>query len=191
MTQARVVIENSLMGRNFPLCLCQCVVLHHANGSGPQTCLMATGPLLEWYETYAPVPHLPTECGCHSWHHCQASHEGMIKRRSPLSGVLYAELILTADGPKVIGSTLVWRSETQIILPRLTSDFAQISRIFSMARSLISRGRARVWLWVWLSNVLATNVKHQTVLAYEKECQVAIKKPRNIITTMQRLSLRK
>lgn len=52
--------------------------------------------------------------------------EGMIKEGLPYLGVLYAGLILTADGPKVIEFNARFGDpETQIILPRLTSDFAQ------------------------------------------------------------------
>ena len=50
----------------------------------------------------------------------------MIKEGRPYTGVLYAGLILTADGPKVIEfNSRFGDPETQIILPRLTSDFAQ------------------------------------------------------------------
>ena len=50
----------------------------------------------------------------------------MIKEGRPYLGVLYAGLILTADGPKVIEFNARFGDpETQIILPRLTSDFAQ------------------------------------------------------------------
>ncbi|MQP74264.1 phosphoribosylglycinamide synthetase C domain-containing protein, partial [Streptococcus mitis] len=49
-----------------------------------------------------------------------------IKEGRPYLGVLYAGLILTADGPKVIEFNARFGDpETQIILPRLTSDFAQ------------------------------------------------------------------
>ena len=52
--------------------------------------------------------------------------EGMIKEGRPYLGVLYAGLILTADGPKVIEFNARFGDpETQIILPRLTSDFAR------------------------------------------------------------------
>ena len=52
--------------------------------------------------------------------------EGMIDEGRPYLGVLYAGLILTADGPKVIEfNSRFGDPETQIILPRLTSDFAQ------------------------------------------------------------------
>ena len=45
--------------------------------------------------------------------------EGMIKEGRPYTGVLYAGLILTADGPKVIEfNSRFGDPETQIILPR-------------------------------------------------------------------------
>ena len=47
----------------------------------------------------------------------------MIKEGRPYLGVLYAGLILTADGPKVIEFNARFGDpETQIILPRLISD---------------------------------------------------------------------
>ena len=52
--------------------------------------------------------------------------EGMTKEGRPYTGVLYVGLILTADGPKVIEfNSRFGNPETQIILSRLTSDFAQ------------------------------------------------------------------
>lgn len=50
---------------------------------------------------------------------------GMIVEGRPYTGILYAGLILTADGPKVIEFNARFGDpETQVILPRLTSDFA-------------------------------------------------------------------
>ncbi|CAM2854265.1 phosphoribosylamine--glycine ligase [Streptococcus acidominimus] len=52
--------------------------------------------------------------------------QGMIAEGRPYLGVLYAGLILTDQGPKVIEFNARFGDpETQIILPRLTSDFAQ------------------------------------------------------------------
>lgn len=52
--------------------------------------------------------------------------EGMIAEGRSYLGVLYAGLILTDQGPKVIEFNARFGDpETQIILPRLTSDFAQ------------------------------------------------------------------
>ena len=50
----------------------------------------------------------------------------MIEEGRPYLGILYAGLIVTADGPKVIEFNARFGDpETQIILPRMTSDLAQ------------------------------------------------------------------
>ncbi|HHA9624387.1 TPA: phosphoribosylamine--glycine ligase, partial [Streptococcus pneumoniae] len=76
---------------------------------------------------YAPVPHLPQSVVDTAVDTIvKPVLEGMIKEGRPYLGVLYAGLILTADGPKVIEFNARFGDpETQIILPRLTSDFAQ------------------------------------------------------------------
>ena len=76
---------------------------------------------------YAPVPHLPESVVATAVDTIvKPVLEGMIKEGRPYLGVLYAGLILTTDGPKVIEFNARFGDpETQIILPRLTSDFAQ------------------------------------------------------------------
>ncbi|HGD2980110.1 TPA: phosphoribosylamine--glycine ligase [Streptococcus agalactiae] len=76
---------------------------------------------------YAPVPHLPQSVVDTAVETIvKPVLEGMIAEGRPYLGVLYAGLILTADGPKVIEfNSRFGDPETQIILPRLTSDFAQ------------------------------------------------------------------
>ena len=76
---------------------------------------------------YAPVPHLSQSVVDTAVDTIvKPVLEGMIKEDRPYLGVLYAGLILTADGPKVIEFNARFGDpETQIILPRLTSDFAQ------------------------------------------------------------------
>ena len=69
----------------------------------------------------------------------------MIKEGRPYTGVLYAGLILTADGPKVIEfNSRFGDPETQIILPRLTSDLHKTSLTFWKVKSQPSLGRTRV-----------------------------------------------
>ncbi|MGO3790428.1 MAG: phosphoribosylamine--glycine ligase [Enterococcus gilvus] len=52
---------------------------------------------------------------------------GMIKNDTPFTGILYAGLIATEKGPKVIEFNARFGDpETQVVLPRLTSDLAQI-----------------------------------------------------------------
>lgn len=108
---ARVVIEEFLEGEEFSL---------FAFVNGDKFYIMPTaqdhkraydgdkGPNTGGMGAYAPVL------------------EGVIKEGRPYLGVLYAGLILTADGPKVIEFNARFGDpETQLILPRLTSDFAQ------------------------------------------------------------------
>ncbi|MDR0691184.1 MAG: phosphoribosylamine--glycine ligase [Streptococcaceae bacterium] len=52
---------------------------------------------------------------------------GMGKDGTPFTGILYAGLIATKEGPKVIEFNARFGDpETQVVLPRLTSDLAQI-----------------------------------------------------------------
>ena len=127
---ARVVIEEFLEGEEFSL---------FAFVNGDKFYIMPTaqdhkraydgdkGPNTGGMGAYAPVPHLPqsvVETAVDTI--VKPVLEGMIKEGRPYLGVLYAGLILTADGPKVIEFNARFGDpETQIILPRLTSDFAQ------------------------------------------------------------------
>ena len=59
------------------------------------------------------------------------AHEGMAEEGTPFTGILYAGLIATADGPKVIEFNARFGDpETEVVLPKLTSDLgAGISAI--------------------------------------------------------------
>ena len=103
--------------------------------------------------------------------------EGMIKEGRPYTGVLYAGLILTADGPKVIEfNSRFGDPETQIILPRLTSDFAQ-----NITDILEGKEPAITWTdkGVTLGVVVASN---GYPLAYEKGVKLPAKTEGDIIT---------
>lgn len=53
--------------------------------------------------------------------------EGMAQEGCPFSGVLYAGLMLTTRGPKVLEFNVrLGDPETQVVLPRLKSDLAQV-----------------------------------------------------------------
>ena len=101
----------------------------------------------------------------------------MIKEGRPYTGVLYAGLILTADGPKVIEfNSRFGDPETQIILPRLTSDFAQnITDILEGKEPTITWTDKGVTLGV----VVASN---GYPLAYEKGVKLPAKTEGDIIT---------
>ena len=127
---ARVVIEEFLDGEEFSLFVFV---------NGDKFYILPTaqdhkraydgdkGPNTGGMGAYAPVPHLPQSVVDQSVETIiKPVLKGMITEGRPYLGVLYAGLILTADGPKVIEfNSRFGDPETQIILPRLTSDFAQ------------------------------------------------------------------
>ncbi|MBF0787742.1 MULTISPECIES: phosphoribosylamine--glycine ligase [unclassified Streptococcus] len=127
---ARVVIEEFLSGEEFSL---------FAFVNGEDFYLMPTaqdhkrafnddkGPNTGGMGAYAPVPHLPASVIEQSVEEIiKPILKGMTAESRPYLGVLYAGLISTAEGPKVIEFNARFGDpETQIILPRLTSDFAK------------------------------------------------------------------
>ena len=127
---ARVVIEEFLDGEEFSL---------FAFVNGDTFYIMPTaqdhkraydgdkGPNTGGMGAYAPVPHLSDTLISQSIETIvKPVLEGMIAEGRPYLGILYAGLIVTADGPKVIEFNARFGDpETQIILPRLTSDLAQ------------------------------------------------------------------
>lgn len=127
---ARVVIEEFLEGEEFSL---------FALVNGDQFYILPTaqdhkrafdgdqGPNTGGMGAYAPVPHLPQSVVDTAVDNIvKPILAGMIAEERPYLGVLYAGLILTDQGPKVIEFNARFGDpETQIILPRLTSDFAQ------------------------------------------------------------------
>ncbi|MDQ0222093.1 phosphoribosylamine--glycine ligase [Streptococcus moroccensis] len=127
---ARVVIEEFLEGEEFSL---------FAFANGDQYYIMPTaqdhkraydgdkGPNTGGMGAYAPVPHLPQSLVDKAVATIvEPVLKGMIAEGRPYLGILYCGLIVTAEGPKVIEFNARFGDpETQIILPRLRSDFAQ------------------------------------------------------------------
>ena len=127
---ARVVIEEFLDGEEFSL---------FAFVNGDTFYIMPTaqdhkraydgdkGPNTGGMGAYAPVPHLSEALINQSIETIvKPVLKGMITEGRPYLGILYAGLIVTAEGPKVIEFNARFGDpETQIILPRLTSDLAQ------------------------------------------------------------------
>ena len=178
---ARVVIEEFLDGEEFSL---------FAFVNGDQFYILPTaqdhkraydgdkGPNTGGMGAYAPVPHLPQSVVDQSVETIiKPVLKGMIAEGRPYLGVLYAGLILTADGPKVIEFNARFGDpETQIILPRLTSDFAQnITDILDKKEPTIT------WLdeEVTLGVVVASN---GYPLEYEKGLPLPEKTAGDIIT---------
>ena len=178
---ARVVIEEFLDGEEFSL---------FAFVNGDRFYIMPTaqdhkraydgdkGPNTGGMGAYAPVPHLPQSVVVQSVETIiKPVLKGMIAEGRPYLGVLYAGLILTDDGPKVIEfNSRFGDPETQIILPRLTSDFAQnITDILDKKEPTIT------WLdeGVTLGVVVASN---GYPLDYEKGLPLPEKTAGDIIT---------
>ena len=127
---ARVVIEEFLDGEEFSL---------FAFVNGDTFYIMPTaqdhkraydgdkGPNTGGMGAYAPVPHLSDALINQSIETIvKPVLKGMIAEGRPYLGILYAGLIVTTEGPKVIEFNARFGDpETQIILPRLTSDLAQ------------------------------------------------------------------
>ena len=178
---ARVVIEEFLDGEEFSL---------FAFVNGDKFYILPTaqdhkraydgdkGPNTGGMGAYAPVPHLPQSVVNQSIETIiKPVLKGMIAEGRPYLGVLYAGLILTAGGPKVIEfNSRFGDPETQIILPRLTSDFAQnITDILDKKEPTIT------WLdeGVTLGVVVASN---GYPLDYEKGVELPAKTEGDIIT---------
>jgi phosphoribosylamine--glycine ligase len=127
----RVVVEEHLEGPELSLlALCdgeRAVPLASAQdykriGEGNQ------GPNTGGMGSYSPVPAVDAEQArllCRAIH--QPVLDEMARRGSPFHGVLYAGLMLTADGPKVLEFNVRFGDpETQAILPRLRSDLLEL-----------------------------------------------------------------
>ncbi|WP_019774604.1 phosphoribosylamine--glycine ligase [Streptococcus sobrinus] len=178
---ARVVIEEFLDGEEFSL---------FAFVNGNKFYILPTaqdhkraydgdkGPNTGGMGAYAPVPHLPQSVVNRSVETIvKPVLEGMMAEGRPYLGVLYAGLILTADGPKVIEfNSRFGDPETQIILPRLTSDFAQnISDILD--------GKEPTLTWIEQGVTLGVVVASEGYpLAYEKGVELPEKTSGDIIT---------
>ncbi|MGQ7393315.1 phosphoribosylamine--glycine ligase [Streptococcus suis] len=178
---ARVVIEEFLAGEEFSL---------FALVNGDQFYILPTaqdhkrafdgdqGPNTGGMGAYAPVPHLPqgvVDTAVDTI--VKPILDGMIAEGRSYLGVLYAGLILTDQGPKVIEFNARFGDpETQIILPRLTSDFAQ-----NIDDILHKRPTQLTWLDsdVTLGVVVASN---GYPLDYEKGVELPAKTEGDITT---------
>ncbi|MBO4127879.1 phosphoribosylamine--glycine ligase [Streptococcus suis] len=178
---ARVVIEEFLAGEEFSL---------FSLVNGDQFYILPTaqdhkrafdgdqGPNTGGMGAYAPVPHLPQSVMDTAVDTIvKPILDGMIAEGRSYLGVLYAGLILTDQGPKVIEFNARFGDpETQIILPRLTSDFAQ-----NIDDILHKRPTQLTWLdsGVTLGVVVASN---GYPLDYEKGVELPAKTEVDITT---------
>ena len=128
---AKVVIEDFLDGQEFslmsfvngtdfwPMPISQDHKRAHDGDEGPNTGGMGA---------YSPVPQIPQSVVDEAIEKIvRPTVEGMAEEGTPFTGILYAGLIATADGPKVIEFNARFGDpETEVVLPRLKSDIVDI-----------------------------------------------------------------
>ncbi|MFU9961330.1 phosphoribosylamine--glycine ligase [Gardnerella vaginalis] len=143
---AKVVIEEFLQGQEFSLMsfvsgtdfwvmpISQDHKRAHDGDTGPNTGGMGA---------YSPVPQISDETVQRVIDEIvRPTVEGLAKEGTPFTGVLYAGLIDTASGPKVIEFNARFGDpETEVVLPRLTSDFGEA--IFN-----ILHGKEPTFTWI-------------------------------------------
>ncbi|MEG0293903.1 phosphoribosylamine--glycine ligase [Enterococcus sp.] len=130
-SSARVVIEEFLAGEEFSL-------LAFVDGEKVYPMVIAQdhkrafdfdqGPNTGGMGAYTPVPQISEAIVEQSVQEVlYPTVQGMIQRGTPYHGILYAGLIATEDGPKVIEFNARFGDpETQVVLPRLESSLAQV-----------------------------------------------------------------
>lgn len=128
---AKVVVEEFLVGEEFsllafvrnqevyPMVIAQDHKRAYDNDFGPNTGGMGA---------YSPVPQIPEEMIEEAIESIlKPTAKGMVTENRPFTGILYAGLIATENGPKVIEFNARFGDpETQVVLQRLDSDLAQI-----------------------------------------------------------------
>ena len=127
-SSSRVVIEEFLDGEEFsfmsfvhkgkiyPMVIAQDHKRAFDGDQGPNTGGMGA---------YSPVPQIPQEVITQAYIEIvEPTVKAMEQENASFSGILYAGLILTKQGPKVIEFNARFGDpETQVVLPRMTSDF--------------------------------------------------------------------
>lgn len=128
---ARVVVEEFLAGEEFsllafvrndnvyPMVISQDHKRAYDGDKGPNTGGMGA---------YSPVPQIPQSMVDEAVATILVpAAKGMIANKTPFTGILYAGLIATEKGPKVIEFNARFGDpETQVVLPRLKSSLAEI-----------------------------------------------------------------
>ncbi|TFJ92611.1 phosphoribosylamine--glycine ligase [Lentibacillus salicampi] len=126
-----VVIEECLAGDEFSL-----MAFVHENNVFPMISARDykraydgdQGPNTGGMGAYAPAKDISSETlAFASKHVLQKAADGLVAAGRPFTGILYAGLIMTEDGPKVIEFNARFGDpETQVVLPLLKNDFLQV-----------------------------------------------------------------
>lgn len=129
-SSSRVVIEEFLEGEEFsymsfvhngqiyPMVIAQDHKRAYDCDKGPNTGGMGA---------YSPVPQISDDVIQRAYSEIvEPTVKAMTAEGTPFTGILYAGLILTEEGPKVIEFNARFGDpETQVVLPRMTSDFGE------------------------------------------------------------------
>lgn len=130
-SSAQVIVEEFLAGEEFSL-------LSFVKGNEVYPMVIAQdhkrifdgdkGPNTGGMGAYSPVPQIPESMVQTAIKEIvQKAADGMVDRKTPFTGILYAGLIATKEGPKVIEFNARFGDpETQVVLPRLKTSLAQI-----------------------------------------------------------------
>jgi phosphoribosylamine--glycine ligase len=130
---AEVVVEEYLEGEEASFfCLCDGIVAlpfgtaqdHKRVGEGD------TGPNTGGMGAYSPAPAMTPAMIERTMHEIiEPTMRGMAETDAPFSGVLYAGLMLTVDGPKLIEYNVRFGDpECQVLMPRLKDDILVLMR---------------------------------------------------------------
>ncbi|MFU0789039.1 phosphoribosylamine--glycine ligase [Virgibacillus proomii] len=128
---SRIVIEEFLVGKEFSL-----MAFVHEDQVYPMVSARDhkraydgdKGPNTGGMGAFAPVPDITKQVLEFSYTHIlQKTVGGMIQEGRPFTGILYAGLMNTKNGPKVIEfNTRFGDPETQVVLPLLKNDLVQV-----------------------------------------------------------------
>lgn len=127
----KIVIEEFLDGREFSL-----IAFVHEHRVFPMLAARDhkraydndEGPNTGGMGVFAPVPDITDEIVDYTTTHVlQKAADGLMKEGRPFTGILYAGLMQTASGTKVIEfNTRFGDPETQVVLPLLENDLVQV-----------------------------------------------------------------
>ncbi|NLL41952.1 MAG: phosphoribosylamine--glycine ligase [Firmicutes bacterium] len=128
---AKVVIEEFMAGEEFSLMALvngELVVPLELAQDHKRAFDGDLGPNTGGMGAYSPVSQIPAEAAAQAVEQIlEPVAKAMVREGIPFTGVLYAGLMLTAQGPKVIEFNARFGDpETQVILPRLESDLIQV-----------------------------------------------------------------
>lgn len=127
----KVVIEEFLVGREFSL-----IAFVHEHNVFPMIAARDhkrafdhdEGPNTGGMGVFAPVPDITEDIVEFTTKEVlQKAADGLMKEGRPFTGILYAGMMQTEDGPKVIEfNTRFGDPETQVVLPLLENDLVQV-----------------------------------------------------------------